>query len=115
MLFPWERNRMKFVLFLMSAFLIVVQSSAFAKTATVIESLAELPKAISNDEIETTLFQKHGFKEVITKVTDPLEASKISGWCCVLEGTHHCKTTRRDVRSSDYYVLVMLSGSNGVK
>ena len=106
---------MKFVLFLMSAFLIVSQSSAFAKTAKVIDSPAELPKAISNDEIETTLFQKHGFKEVITKVTDPLEASKISGWCCVLEGTYHCKTTRRDVRSSDYYVLVMLSGNNGVR
>ena len=105
---------MKTVLFLMSAFLIAGQSSAFAKTATVIESLAKLPKAISNDEIETMLFKKY-FEEVITKVTDPLEASKISGWCCVLEGTYHCKTTRRDVRSSNYYVLVMLSGSNGVK
>ena len=105
---------MKFVLFLMSAFLIVGQSSAFAKTAMVIESLAKLPEAISNDEIETMLFKKY-FEEVITKVTDPLEASKISGWCCVLEGTYHCKTTRRDVRSSDYYVLVMLSGSNGVR
>ena len=106
---------MKLVLFLMSAFLIVGQSSAFAKTAKVIDSPAELPKAISNDEINTVLLQKYGFKEEITKVTDPLEASKIFGWCCVLEGTHHCKTTRRDVRSSDYYVLVMLSGSNGVK
>ena len=105
---------MKFVLFLMSAFLIVGQSSAFAETALVIDSPAELAEAISNDEIETMLFKQY-FEEVITKVTDPLEASKISGWCCVLEGTHHCKTTRRDVRSSDYYVLVMLSGSNGVK
>ena len=60
-------------------------------------------------------FQKNGFKEEIATATDPLEASKISGWCCVLEGTYHCKTTRRDVRSSDYYVLVMLSGSNGVR
>ena len=105
---------MKLVLFLMSAFLIAGQSSAFAKTATVIDSPAELPKAISNDEINTVLLQKYGFKEEITKVTDPLEASKISGWCCVLEGTYHCKTDRRDVRSSDYYVLVMLTGSNGV-
>ena len=102
---------MKFVLFLMSAFLIVGQSSAFAETALVIDSPAELAEAISNDEIETTLFQKNGFKEEIATATDPLEASKISGWCCVLEGTYHCKTTRRDVRSSDYYVLVMLSGS----
>jgi hypothetical protein len=102
---------MKLVLFLMSAFLIAGQSSAFAKTATVIDSPAELPKAISNDEINTVLLQKYGFKEEISKVTDPLEASKISGWCCVLEDTYHCKTTRRDVRSSDYYVLVMLSGS----
>ena len=99
----------------MSAFLIAGQSSAFAKTAMAIESLAELPKAISNDEIETILFQKDGFKEEIAKVIDPLEASKISGWCCVLEGKYHCKTTRRDVRSSDYYVLVMLSGNNGVR
>jgi hypothetical protein len=106
---------MKFVLFLMSAFLIVGQSSAFAKTSKVIESPAELPKAITNDEINTVLLQKYGFKEEITKITDPLEASKISGWCCVLEGTHYCKTTRRDVRSSDYYVLVMLSGNNGVR
>ena len=102
---------MKFVLFLMSAFLIVGQSTAFAKTAMVIESLAKLPKAVSNDEISTVLSKNDGFEEEITKVTDPLEASKISGWCCVLEGTYHCKTTRRDVRSSDYYVLVMLSGS----
>ena len=106
---------MKFVLFLMSTFLIAGHSSTFAETAMVIESLAELPKAISNDEINTVLLQKYGFKEEITKVTDPLEASKISGWCCVLEGTYHCKTTRRDVRSSDYYVLVMLSGNNGVR
>jgi hypothetical protein len=106
---------MKFVLFLMSAFLIASQSSAFAKTANVIDTPAELPEAISNDEINTVLLQKYGFKEEITIVTDPLEASKISGWCCVLEGAYHCKTNRRDVRSSDYYVLVMLSGSNGVK
>lgn len=106
---------MKFVSFLMSAFLIVGQSSAFAETALVIGSPAELPKAISNDEIETMLFKNNGFEEEITKITDPLEASKISGWCCVLEGKHHCKTTRRDVRSSDYYVLVMLSGSKGVR
>ena len=106
---------MKTVLFLMSAFLIAGQSSALAKTATVIDSPAELPKAISTDEIDTILLQKYGFKEVITKVTDPLEASKIAGWCCVLKGAYHCKTTRRDVRSSDYYVLVMLSGNNGVK
>ena len=105
---------MKFVSFLMSAFLIVGQSSAFAKTALVIDSPAELAEAISNDEIETMLFKKY-FEEVITKVTDPRKASKISGWCCVLEGTYHCKTTRRDVRSSDYYVLVMLSGNNGVR
>ena len=104
---------MKFVLFLMSAFLIAGQSSAFAKTANVIDTPAELTKAISNNEINTVLLQKYGFKEKITKVTDPLVASKISGWCCVLEGTYHCKTTRRDVRSSDYYVLVMLSRSNG--
>lgn len=95
--------------------MIAGQSSAFAKTAMAIESLAELPKAISNDEIETILFQKDGFKEEIAKVIDPLEASKISGWCCVLEGTYHCKTTRRDVRSSDYYVLVMLSGGGLAK
>ena len=106
---------MKTVLFLMSAFLIAGQSSAFAKIANVIDTPAELPKAISNDEIETMLFKNDGFEEEITKVTDPLEASKISGWCCVLEGTYHCKTTRRDVRSSDYYVLVMLLGSNGVR
>ena len=115
MLFPWEQNRMKFVLFLMSAFLIVSQSIAFAKTAKVIDSPAELPKAISTDEIDTVLLQKYGFKEEIAKVIDPLEASNISCWWCVLEGTYHCKTTRRDVRSSDYYVLVMLSGSNGVR
>ena len=63
------------------------------------------------DEISIVPSKNDGFEEEITKVTDPLEASKISGWCCVLEGTYHCKTTRRDVRSSDYYVLVMLSGS----
>ena len=106
---------MKTVLFLMSAFLIAGQSSAFAKTANVIDTPTELPEAISNDAVETMLSKNDGFEEEITKVTDPLEASKISGWCCVLEGTYHCKTTRRDVRSSDYYVLVMLSGNNGVR
>ena len=81
MLFPWEQNRMKFVLFLMSAFLIVGQSSAFAKAARVIESPAELPKAISNDEISIVTSKNDGFEEEVNKVTDPIEECKNTGWC----------------------------------